>query len=131
MGLTVVDASIAIAVVDAGDALYDVAATVVEETDSLLVLPASAYAETMVRPHRLGQAASVRARLDLLGFGIEPLSDAMADEAARLRARYPTLRIADALVIATGRMLDADRVLTRDERWAVVWDRIRILRPGP
>lgn len=130
MGLTIADANVTIAVVDADDVLYSVAAAAVEAADGPLILPASAYAETMVRPHRLGRAAAVRGRLDELGFTIAPLTDEMAEESARLRARYPSLRLGDALVIATGRVLSADQVLTGDQRMAGVWDRVRVLQPA-
>lgn len=129
MGLTVADASVSIAVVDADDALYDVAASAVEDADDEVVLPASAYAETLVRPHRLGQAAAVQAKLADLGFRVEPLTGAMADEAARLRAHHRSLRLGDALVIATAIVLHADVLLTGDRRLAGVWDRVRVLEP--
>jgi PIN domain nuclease of toxin-antitoxin system len=131
MGLNVLDASVSIALVDDTDALYETAARSVETDPSDLVLPASGYAETMVRAHRAGSSGPVRAKLDGLGIAISPLSEAMADEAARLRARHPSLRLGDALVIATARILDADRVLTGDRRWAGVWDRIEVLEPDP
>jgi hypothetical protein len=34
-----------------------------------------------------------------------------------LRARHPTLRLPDALVIATGTALDARSILTGDTKW--------------
>lgn len=129
MGLNVMDASISIALVDDTDALYDASAAAVASDPSELVLPASAYAETMVRAHRAGEAADVRDKIDGLGITIAPLSEDMAEEAARLRARFPSLRLGDALVIATARILDADQVLTGDLRWAAMWERVRVIRP--
>ena len=129
MGLSVLDASIGIALVDDTDALYEAAAGTVASDPSDLVLPASGYAETMVRAHRAGAAGPVRAKLDGLGIAISPLSEEMAEEAARLRARHPSLRMGDALIIATARILEADRLLTGDRRWDGIWDRIEVLEP--
>jgi len=129
MGLSILDASISIALVDDTDALYGVAAETIASDPSDLILPASAYAETMVRAHRVDQAAAVRDKIDGLRIGIAPLTEEMADEAARLRARFPSLRLGDALILATARILDAETVLTGDRRWAAVWDRVRVLAP--
>lgn len=129
MGLNVLDASISIALVDDTDALYQAAAEVVATDPADLVLPASGYAETMVRAHRAGSAGPVRTKLDDLGIEISPLSEEMAEEAARLRARHPSLRLGDALIIATARVLEADRLLTGDRRWAGIWERIEVLEP--
>ena len=121
MGLNVVDASISIALIDDADVLYEASAAVVATDPAALILPAPAYAETMVRAHRDGTSTAVRDKLDGLGISIAPLSEEMAEEAARLRARFPFLRLGDALVIATARILDADEVLTGDRRWASAW----------
>ena len=129
MGLNVIDASISIALVDDTDALYLASAAAIASDPADLILPASAYAETMVRAHRAGEAADVRDKIDGLGIAIAPLSEDMAEEAARLRARFPSLRLGDALVIATARLLDADLVLTGDQRWDRIWDRVRVISP--
>lgn len=41
----------------------------------------------------------------------------IARGAARLRARHPSVRVPDALVVATAIELDADHLLTTDQRW--------------
>jgi len=41
----------------------------------------------------------------------------IAASAAALRARHRTLKLPDALVIATASELDADRLVTTDRRW--------------
>lgn len=128
MGLSVLDASISIAIVDDADVLYDAAAHALG-TSAELVLPAAAYTETMVRPYRDGIAEAVRDKLAALGIRVEPVTESIAEEAARLRARVPSLRPGDALVIATAVVLDADELLTGDRRWAAVWDRVRVLEP--
>lgn len=92
-------------------------------------LPAPGLAESLVGAHRRGAAVAARTIFEELGIEIEPLTEQMADEAARLRAWHPSLRLGDALIIATARVLGADRVLTGDRRWAGIWDRIEVLEP--
>jgi len=84
-----------------------------------LVLPASAYAEILVAPLRRGPEAVAKARqvMTHLGIRIEPLTSEVADRAATLRARHDSLRLPDALVLATGEALEADAVLTADRAW--------------
>jgi predicted nucleic acid-binding protein len=131
MGVTVIDAGIVIAVLDRDDAHYAAARQAVASarvTDAL-VLPASAYAEVMVLPHRLG--AAIARRTDGLIDGlarIEPVSRQVATTAARLRAQHGrSLKLADALVIATAETLHADRVLTTDRGWPKVNVRVEIV----
>ena len=52
----------------------------------------------------------------------------VAKAAARLRARHRSLRLPDALVIATG-IVDDAAVLTCDRRLAAVDDRVQVLDP--
>ncbi len=130
MGLIIIDVSISVGTLDSGDALHHVAMNAIAEAGAArIVLPASGLAETLVSAHRHGNAAQARQIIGELGIEVEPLSEAMADEAARLRARHPSLRLGDALIIATARILDADRVLTGDRRWSGIWDRIEVLEP--
>lgn len=124
---TVVAASVVIAILDDTDALHRSSVEALLLGAGRIVLPASAFAETMVNPHRRGLAATVRATLDELGLAIEPLTDAMADRAAALRARHPSVRLGDALVLGTAEVLGADRVLTGDARWAAWSDRVVIV----
>lgn len=131
MGVTVLDAGVLIAVLDRDDAHHAAARQAVasaREADQL-ILPASAYAEIMLLPHRLGTA--VVSRTDQLVDGlarIEPVSRQVATTAARLRARHGrSLKLADALVIATAEALQADRVLTTDRSWPNVDMRVDIV----
>ncbi|HYO42485.1 MAG TPA: PIN domain-containing protein, partial [Candidatus Limnocylindrales bacterium] len=60
MGLTVLDAGVVIAVLDAGDVHHVAAAKAMTEARDRgdeLVIPVSAYAECLVSPSRVGQAA--------------------------------------------------------------------------
>ncbi|MFN8623066.1 MAG: PIN domain-containing protein [Chloroflexota bacterium] len=130
MGLTTIDASISLATLDSADALHQAAMrAIVDAGESRIVLPAPGLAESLVAAHRRGQASAAREILTELGIDIEPLTEEMADVAARLRATHTSLRLGDALIIATARVLDADQVLTGDRRWAPVWDRVRVIAP--
>lgn len=126
--MIVVDASVVIAVLDDTDVLHRRAVEALARVRSDLILPVSAYAETMVNPHRRGIAAAVRETIDLVGLMIEPLTDAMADRAAALRAGHPSMRLGDALVLGTAEIIDAERVLTGDARWAAWSDRVVLVQ---
>ena len=123
MGLTVVDAGVVIAVLDAGDAHHRAALEAVvacRDRGDDLALPASAYAECLVAPSRRGAdaVATVDRFLDALPARVEPATRAIAAAAAALRASHgPALRLPDALVVATALTLGADRILTTDARW--------------
>ncbi len=88
------------------------------------MLPASAFAESLVRPLAAGiteeRATHALTRL----FTVEPLTSDIAVAAARLRATTK-LRLPDALVVATGMRLDADQILTCDQRWRGTDRRVR------
>jgi predicted nucleic acid-binding protein len=122
MGLTVLDAGVVIAALDARDAHSAAAADALRaarnRSDSF-VLPASAYAEILVRPAAQGPptVARVDNALDAMAISIADADREIARRAATLRARHPSLRLPDALVIATAVDLDADHLLTTDQRW--------------
>lgn len=125
MGLTVLDAGIVIALLDDADGHHPAARAALHRARDRaddLVIPASAYAETLVVPYRNGRAAvaTLDAFLDALPATIEPISRAIASHAAKLRADHPSLRLPDALVIATAMTLRADLLLTTDRRWPAV-----------
>lgn len=133
MGLTVLDASIVIAVLDSEDAHHRAArsglASRLEALDSF-VLPVTAYAETLVGAFRAGDAAvaTVESFIDALPARIEAATPEIGRHAARLRAQ-PGRRIPlpDAFVVATAIELRAERVLTTDRRWPEVGVRVEVL----
>ncbi|MGH7898164.1 MAG: type II toxin-antitoxin system VapC family toxin [Candidatus Binatia bacterium] len=130
MALIVLDASVVIAFLDAGDVHHRAAVAVIAETQADdRVLPASAYAEVMVAPLRRGEkhADKVDSALSSLAVRIEPITRDVARAAAALRARHKTLRLPDALVVAAGDVLDAASVVTADGRWRNVSARVRTL----
>jgi len=123
VGLTVLDAGIVIAVLDGEVAHHEAGRAAlgdVLERGDRLVLPASAYAEVMIGPSRRGQDASamVDAFVDALPALVEPATREIARSASALRAQHGrSLRLPDALVIATAAVLGADVVLTTDIGW--------------
>jgi predicted nucleic acid-binding protein len=136
MGLTVLDAGVVIAILDASDVHHASAAEVVtgaRERGDALVLPASAYAECLVSPYPRGleAVAVVDAFVDALPARVEPASRAIASAAAELRARHGgALRLPDALVVATALVLGADRLITTDAGWPNLPVPVEVLAPA-
>lgn len=120
MGLIVLDAGVMIALLERLDAHHHPAIAAVEAARAQgdrFALPASAYAEILVKPARRGQSevAAVDGIVDTMPSAVVPIDRAIAASAARLRALHGrTLRLPDALVLATADVLGADRVLTID-----------------
>jgi predicted nucleic acid-binding protein len=135
VGLTVLDAGIIIAVLDAGDTHHLAAREALREVldrGERLALPASAYAEVMVGPQRSDRdaATTIDAFIDALPASVEPATRDIARAAAALRARHGrSLRLPDALVLATAEVLGADRVLTTDAGWPDIGVDVRIVGP--
>ena len=123
MGLTVLDASVIIAVLDAEDPHHERAAAALRlrrEAGDTLILPASAYAEVLVGPFRRDEAAAAAVDdfLAAIPAAIQPADRRIARAAARLRAEHGRrLRLPDALVVGSAMTLAADRVLTTDREW--------------
>ncbi len=133
MGLTVLDAGVVIALLDAADAHHAAAVAslrIARDRGDVLVLPASAYAECLISPHRRGPdaVAVVDRFLDALPARVEPADRSIAAAASALRATHGTaLRLSDALVIATALVLGADRILTTDAAWPAVAVPVEVL----
>jgi predicted nucleic acid-binding protein len=123
VGLTILDASVVIAILDASDPHHVPArAALAARLDArdAIVVPASAYAEALVGAFRRGAEAAqvVDAFLQALPAAIEPATAAIARHAARLRAEHGRrLALPDALVVGTALELSADRILTADRDW--------------
>ena len=121
MALVVLDASVVIAFLDPDDALHEAAVgALAEYQHDELLIPLSVYAEILVAPYRKGAEAVAEVEAFLADFAvrIETMTPAIARAAAQLRSQSRSLRLPDALVLATGDALEADRVLTGDESWA-------------
>jgi predicted nucleic acid-binding protein len=128
VALIVVDASVLIALLDPADGLHAAARTALaRHAGDELVVPASAYAETLVGPARRGDPAAAKRAIAALLIEVVPITAQVAEDAAELGARHPGLRLPDALVVATGSALGADVVLTSDARWRRLGGKIRVL----
>jgi predicted nucleic acid-binding protein len=55
-----------------------------------------------------------------------PVSAAIADDAAALKARHRGLSLPDAIALVVAEMIDADAVWTFDRRWRDVHRRVTI-----
>jgi len=122
VAITVYDASVVIALMSPDDAHHESARSLFlrhrEERGVELVLPAPAYAETLVHPRKAGDAAWNLAREFCREyFRVLDLTAKVAEVAAGLRADHQSLRLPDALVLATADTLGAASVATADARW--------------
>jgi predicted nucleic acid-binding protein len=120
VGALILDASVLIGLLDASDAHHTAAVDDVEAADLRgddLLSPASAYSEALVSFARVGRVADARAAIAAMGIVVTPLTAAIGERAARLRASHERLRLPDAIVLATARVLGAE-LLTYDDRLA-------------
>jgi predicted nucleic acid-binding protein len=128
VALIVLDASVVIGLLERSDVHHAATTEALRDHQmDVLSLPASAYAEVLTRPARAGQLESVRADIAALGAHIDAIDERVAEDAARLRARFRSLRLPDALVIAKGELGSAERILTTDRSWAPVSRRVHVI----
>ena len=118
MARVALDADVVIAFLDPGD---DQHATAVAELrprlaagDELLAA-ATVYAESIVRPLQHGTDATVDEFFDAAGISIIPIDRAVARRAALLRAEHQSLRLPDAMSLATAIATDS-ALLTLDKK---------------
>ena len=129
MALIVFDASALIALLDPDDALHAGARREFERYSSDdLVIPATALAETLVVPSRVGSLEAAQTRIRSLDIVVAPVGEAVAVAAAHLRGRHRGLRLPDALVLAAGEVLGASAVVTGDSKWKRLSRRVRVIR---
>jgi len=122
MGLTHLDAGVIIAFLDADDAHHDAARSALTkalDNAERLALAASALAECLVGPARTGPKAAeiVRTLIERLPASVVDLNSEIAGQAAGLRARHRSLKLPDALVLATAERSGADQLITTDRKW--------------
>ena len=124
MALTALDTSVLIALLDPGDPHHQAArASLDAHADDDLRIPAHTLAEALVHPARAGKEQEARRLIAGLEIAVDPVDEAVAVAAARLRARHGSaLRMPDALVLAYADVHKAKSVLTADARWAA-WSR--------
>ena len=121
MEALILDASVLIGLLDDADRHHDRAVDDVEAADregQQLLLPASAYSETLVAFARARRLDEARGAIAGMGITVVSLTDTIAERAAELRARHERLRLPDAIVLATaqelgGRLLSYDRRLSQ------------------
>ena len=122
MGLIHLDAGVIIGFLDGDDSHHDAAraalSNALDQGDRLFIA-ASALAECLVGPARRSPKAIelVRTVIDRLPVSVVDLNPEIATRAAVLRARHRTLKLPDALVIATTATSGADRLITTDRGW--------------
>jgi predicted nucleic acid-binding protein len=119
VALTALDASVLIALLDPDDPHHQAARGALDaHADDDLRIPAHTLAEALVHPVRAGKEREARRLIAGLEIAVDPIDEAVAVAAARLRARHGSaLRMPDALVLAYADVRKARRVLTADARW--------------
>jgi predicted nucleic acid-binding protein len=129
MALIALDASVLIAVLDPADVHHAAGRAALETyADDDLRIPAHTLAEGLVHPARLGKDRDARRLIAALEIAVDPVDEATAVAAARLRAGHGSaLRMSDALLLGYVEVRKAKRVLTADSRWAAWSSRAEII----
>lgn len=122
MGLIHLDAGVVIGLLDADDAHHQATAGALAmslRSGHRLAMAASAFAECLVGPSRRGgrAVATVDELFVRLPIDIVDLDEHAARMAAAMRAKHSSLRLPDALVLATASHAGADELITTDRRW--------------
>lgn len=118
MAPVALDADVLIAFLDPGDAQHQRAVGELRPrlaAGEQLIIGASVYAEVMVRPLQQGTDAKVDEFLDATSIRVIAVDRQLAHRAAQLRARHRSLRLGDALSLATALRHDA-QLVTLDKR---------------
>jgi predicted nucleic acid-binding protein len=117
VGAVALDANVAIAVFSSEDAHHRraIAELGAAMDRGALLMGASAYSEILVHALRGGNEGLVDDFIDRLRIEVVAADRAVARLAARLRATNATLRLPDALVVATAQSRNAS-LLTFDDR---------------
>jgi len=128
-GLAIVDASVMLAWLSPAEPHHRAATEGLRQaaTAGKIGLPLSAFSECLVRPYKQGVAAARRVERKLTAVATIAVPNIdIARQTAHLRATR-NLKTPDALVIATGIVLKATRILTLNERWDGIDARIAVL----
>ncbi len=118
MAPVALDADVLIAFLDPGDAQHQRAVGELRArlaAGEQLLTSASVYAEVMVRPLQQSTDATIDEFLDATNARVLPIDRTVARRAAGLRARHRSLRLGDALSLATALEQDA-QLITLDQR---------------
>lgn len=122
MALIHLDAGVIIGFLDGDDGHHDAARSALSDAlvrGDRLSIAASALAECLVGPaRRSSQAAElVRTVIDRLPASVVDLDADITTRAAVLRAAHRSLKLPDALIIATAAATGADHLITTDRKW--------------
>lgn len=129
MARVALDADVVMAFLDAEDDQHEHAVNALRPlltTGEDIVLSASVYAEIMVRPLARGTDATVDEFLDAINATVIAVDRPIARLAAQLRGRHRSLRLPDALSLATALAADAE-LLTLDNRLSRIEAREKML----
>jgi predicted nucleic acid-binding protein len=131
VGPIVLDASVVLALFDPEDALHTVAAATarrLRDAGESFLMPATVLAEVLVGAAHDEAQLERRRNLAVAAFGLPwPVDEAVAVAAAVRRTRHRTLRLPDALVLATADVAGAQAVLTGDKRWRGIDARVEVI----
>ncbi len=129
--LSVLDASVLIALLDETDVARPIARAAVQQSkqDHDLLIPISAFSESIAAPYRRSRRDGQRAEAVLAALGtLVDVTREVASRAAQLRAAR-NIKLPDALILATAMGAAADQILTLERRWRGVDPRVRLLEP--
>ncbi|MBW0118087.1 type II toxin-antitoxin system VapC family toxin [Pseudonocardia abyssalis] len=129
MGSIALDSSVVIALFRRDDAHHEAVRTEIAAArtrEDVYVLPASVLSEAMVGAYRNATATELRRRIVGLFGPVRALDEQVALAAAELRGEHRSLRLPDAVVVATG-IVDDAVVLTCDRRLAGVDPRVQVI----
>lgn len=129
MGSVALDSSVVIALFRRNDLHHEVARTEIAAArtrEDTYVLPASVLSEALVGAYRNATATELGRSIVGLFGPVRVLDEEVALVAAELRGEHRSLRLPDALVVATG-IVDDATVLTCDRRLADVDPRVRVI----
>jgi predicted nucleic acid-binding protein len=129
--MTVLDASVLIALLDDEDVGRPVARSAVDQSmrDHDLLIPVTAFSESIVAPYRRSRRDGQRAEAALAALGsVADVTREIASRAAQLRATRQ-IKLPDALILATAMQMSARQILTLDRRWRGVDSRVLLLEP--
>lgn len=118
MATIALDADVLIAFLDASDDQHQRAIDLLRPrlaAGARIVIAASVYAEILVHPLKSGSDQAVDDFLAAIGADVVAVDRDIARRAAQLRATHRSVRLPDALSLATAHVTKAD-LLTLDQR---------------
>ena len=128
----VVDSGVLLALWDPDDTHHQAALTALERYlagGARLVVPVTALTEVLTGAFRATPYAvrTIETFIDDLVSEVRPTDRTVGRAAAKLLAEHPTLALANALLLATGEVVDAKDILTTNQHLEQVDQRVRVL----